>query len=312
MRIFVARASGAIGQPLIAELIRQGHTVTAMSRSAAGAQKLVDLRASVAVVNAFDQLAVEQALRRAQAEVVIDQLTALPKDPSQIATAFPGDRKLRLEGGGNLHRAAQAAGVARYIQQASGFFLKAGRGLADESTPLATDASPGVAASARMYAEIEARLLNSGTMEGIALRYGFFYGPKTWYCEEGAVAEQVRRQAMPIVGQGEGVWSWIHIEDAALATVAALTVPPGIYNVVDDDPSPVSRWLPAFAQWLGAPPPPQISEQQAREAAGEDAVYYGTKLSGASNEKAKRTFGFRPRRLQWLDRSATPARPPSA
>ena len=117
---------------------------------------------------------------------------------------------------------------------------------------------------------------------------------------------------MPIVGQGEGVWSWIHIEDAALATVAALTVPPGIYNVVDDDPSPVSRWLPAFAQWLGAPPPPQISEQQAREAAGEDAVYYGTKLSGASNEKAKRTFGFRPRRLQWLDRSATPARPPSA
>jgi 2-alkyl-3-oxoalkanoate reductase len=270
MRIFVAGASGAIGQPLIAELIRQGHTVTAMSRSAAGAQKLVDLRASVAVVNAFDQLAVEQALRRAQAEVVIDQLTALPKDPSQIATAFPGDRKLRLEGGGNLHRAAQAAGVARYIQQASGFFLKAGRGLADESTPLATDASPGVAASARMYAEIEARLLNSGTMEGIALRYGFFYGPKTWYCEEGAVAEQVRRQAMPIVGQGEGVWSWIHIEDAALATVAALTVPPGIYNVVDDDPSPVSRWLPAFAQWVGAPPPPRISEQQARE----DAVYY--------------------------------------
>jgi nucleoside-diphosphate-sugar epimerase len=205
MRIFVAGASGAIGQPLIAELIRQGHTVTAMSRSAAGAQKLVDLRASVAVVNAFDQLVVEQALRRAQADVVIDQLTALPKDPSQIATAFPGDRKLRLEGGGNLHRAAQAASVARYIQQASGFFLKAGRGLADESTPLATDASPGVAASARMYAEIEARLLNSGTMEGIALRYGFFYGPKTWYCEEGALAEQVRRQAMPIVGQGEGV-----------------------------------------------------------------------------------------------------------
>jgi nucleoside-diphosphate-sugar epimerase len=237
MRIFVTGASGAIGQPLIAELIRQGHTVTAMSRSAAGAQKLVDLRASVAVVNAFDQLAVEQALRRAQAEVVIDQLTALLKDPSQIATAFPGDRKLRLEGGGNLNRAAQAAGVALYIQQASGFFLKAGRGLADESTPLATDASPGV---------------------------------------------------------------------------AALTVPPGIYNVVDDDPSPVSRWLPAFAQWLGAPPPPQISEQQAREAAGEDAVYYGTKLSGASNEKAKRTFGFRPRRLQWLDRSARPARPPSA
>jgi nucleoside-diphosphate-sugar epimerase len=261
----------------------------------------VALGASVAQVSAFDGSAVEQAVRRSQAEVVIDELTALPKDPAQLAAAAAGDRKLRLEGGANLHRAAQAAGVRRYIQQASGFFLKAGSGLADESAPLATDATPGVAASARTYAELESRVLNSGTMEGIALRYGFFYGPNTWYCEEGAAAEQVRRQAMPLIGQGEGVWSWIHIEDAALATVAALTVPAGIYNIVDDDPSPVSRWLPAFARWLGAPPPPQMSEPQAREAAGDDdAVYYGTKLSGASNAKAKRIFGFRPRRLQWL------------
>jgi 2-alkyl-3-oxoalkanoate reductase len=111
-----------------------------------------------------------------------------------------------------------------------------------------------VAASARMYAEIGARLLTSGQMEGVALRYGFFYGPNTWYGEEGAVADQVRHQAMPLIGQGQGVWSWIHTEDAALATVAALTVPAGIYNVVDDDPCPVSRWLPAFARWLGAPP----------------------------------------------------------
>ena len=300
MRVFVAGASGAIGRPLIAELIRQGHTVTGMTRSEAGAQNLAALGASVAQVSAFDGFAVEQAVRRSQAEVVIDELTALPKDPSQLAAASAGDRKLRLEGGGNLHRAAQAAGVRRYIQQASGFFLKAGRGLADESSPLATDATPGVAASARTYAELESRVLNSGTMEGIALRYGFFYGPNTWYAEEGAAAEQVRRQAMPIIGQGEGGWSWIHHEDAALATVAALTVPAGIYNIVDDDPAPVSRWLPAFARWLGAPPPLRISEQQAREAAGEDAVYYGTKLSGASNEKAKRTFGFQPRRLQWL------------
>jgi len=144
--------------------------------------------------------------------------------------------------------------VRRYVQQASGFFLKAAGGLADESAPLATDASPGVAASARMYAEIEARLRNSGKMEGVALRYGFFYGPNTWYGEDGTVVDQVRRRAMPLIGQGQGVWSWIHIEDAALATVAALTAPAGIYNVVDDDPSPVSRWLPAFARWLGAAP----------------------------------------------------------
>src|SRR5262245_54578924 len=145
MKVFVAGASGAIGQPLIAELVRQGHTVTGMCRNEAGVQKLVNMGATVAIVNALDKAAVKQALRRSQAEVVVDELTALAKDPAGYATAFPGDRKLRLEGGSNLHRAAQAAGVRRYIQQASGFFLQADVGLADESAHLATDASAGVA-----------------------------------------------------------------------------------------------------------------------------------------------------------------------
>jgi nucleoside-diphosphate-sugar epimerase len=299
MRIFVAGASGAIGQPLIAELLRQGHMVTGMTRSEAGAQHLTRLGAAVARVNAFDGPAVEDALRQSRAEVVIDQFTSLPKDPSDMAAAAAGDRKLRLEGGGNLHRAARGLGVRRYIQQASGFFHKPGAGLADESEGLAIDASPGVAASARTYAELEARVLNSGEMEGIALRYGFFYGPNTWYSPEGAAADQARRREIPIIGQGEGVWSWIHIDDAARATVAALTAPPGAYNIVDDDPSPVSRWLPEFARWVGAPPPPRIDVD---EAPSEDAVYYGTRLRGASNAKAKRTFPFSPRRLEWLRR----------
>jgi nucleoside-diphosphate-sugar epimerase len=139
-------------------------------------------------------------------------------------------------------------------------------------------------------------------MEGVALRYGFFYGPNTWYSPEGAAADQVRRQEIPIIGAGEGVWSWVHIEDAALATVAALTAPAGVYHIVDDDPSPVSRWLPAFARWAGAPPPPQVTEQQGRQRGGEDAVYYGTKLRGSTNAKAKKTLNFAPRRLLWLDR----------
>src|SRR5262245_35261873 len=190
MNIFVAGASGAIGQPLIAALVRQGHMVTGMSRDKAKTQQLVDMGATVVIVNAFDGAAVEQALRRSQAEIVIDQLTALPHDPAGYAAAFPGDRQLRLEGGGNLHRAAQAAGVRRYIQQASGFFLQADAGLADESARLATDASAGVAASVQMYADIEARLRQLGRMEGIALRYGFFYGPHTWY-------DPVRRRGRP-------------------------------------------------------------------------------------------------------------------
>ena len=300
MRIFIAGASGAIGRPLVAELVRRGHEVTGLSHSESGARHLADLGASAVRASALDAPAVEEALRRSRAEVVIDELTALPGDPSEMAAAAPGDRRLRLEGGGILHRAAGVNGARRYIQQSSGFFLRPGPGLADESEGLAIDASPGVAASARTYTELEARVLNSGAMEGIALRYGFFYGPGTWYCPEGAAADAVRRGETPIIGDGEGVWNFVHIEDAALATVSALTAPPGIYHVVDDDPSPVSLWLPAFARRVGAPPPPRMTEAEAREAVGEDAVYYGTKLRGASNAKAKATFGFRPRRLEWL------------
>ena len=271
-----------------------------MTRSDAGARALADLGAVVARVSAFDATGLEEALRRSRAEVVIDELTALPKSPSEMAEAAPGDRKLRLEGGGNLHRVARACGVRRYVQQASGFFLRPGSGLADESEGLAVDGSPRVAASARTYAELEARVLNAGDMEGVALRYGFFYGPGTWYHPEGAAADLVRRQGVPIIGQGAAVWSWVHIDDAARATVEALTAPPGVYHIVDDNPSPVSVWLPAFARAVGAPPPPVVNEQEARAAAGEDAVYYGTRLRGASNAKAKRAFGFAPRRLEWL------------
>jgi nucleoside-diphosphate-sugar epimerase len=302
MRIFVAGASGAIGRPLIAELIRRGHEVTGMAHSADGARTVADLGAAVAVASAFDPAAVERALRDARAEVVVDQLTSLPKDPSQLAAAAAGDRKLKIEGGGNLHRAALACGVRRYVQQVSGFFHEPGSGLADESSALAIDASPRVAALARTYAELEARVLGARDMEGVALRYGFFYGPGTWYHPDGASADQVRRQEFPVIGDGGAVWSWIQIEDAAIATADVLTAPPGVYDIVDDDPSPVAVWLPAFARFVGAPPPPRISEEQARASGGEDGVYYGTRLRGASNQKAKQTFGFAPRRLEWLDR----------
>jgi len=299
--VFVAGASGAIGRPLVAELVRRGHAVTGMTRSDAGAAALAGLGAAVARVSAFDAPGLERALRESKAEVVIDELTALPRSPADMAAAAEGDRRLRLGGGGNLLSAARAFGARRYIQQASGFFLRPGPGLGDESEGLAVDASPRVAASARTYAELEARLLGAGDIEGVALRYGFYYGPGTWYHPTDAAADQARKRELAVIGAGEGVWSWVHIEDAAVATVEALTAPPGVYHVVDDDPSPVSTWLPAFARAVGAPPPPTVSERGARAAFGEDAVYYGTRLRGASNAKAKRTFGFAPQRLGWLD-----------
>src|SRR5262249_54917655 len=254
MRIFVAGASGAIGQPLVAELVRRGHEVTGLTNSEGGARRLADMGAAVAQASAFDAVAVEQALRNARAEVVIDELTSLPQHPSGMAAAAPGDKKLRIEGGRNLHRAAMACGVRRYIQQASGFFLEPGSGLADESTGLAINASPGVALNARAYAELEARVLNAGEMEGVALRYGFCHGPGPWNHPQGASAEQPRRQESPVIGDGGGVWSWVQIEDAPVATADALPAPPGVYNGVDDDPSPVPVWLPPFARSVGPPP----------------------------------------------------------
>jgi nucleoside-diphosphate-sugar epimerase len=301
MKIFVAGASGAIGRPLIAELVRQGHTVTGLTRSATGAAALTKLGASVAQVDVFDGAALEQSLRACGAEVVIDELTSLPRHPSQLGEYREADRRLRIEGGGQLLRAALACGVRRYLQQSSGFFLEPGAGLGDESVGLAVQASPGVALAAQTYAELEARLL-AANLEAVLLRYGFFYGPGTWYHPEGACAEQARRQEIPIIEEGDGVWSWVHIEDAALATVAALTAPPGIYHLVDDNPSPVSVWLPAFALRVGAPPPPHLSVAEARATLGEDAVYYGTRLRGAANGKAKQLLRFAPRPLDWLSR----------
>ncbi|MBO0777275.1 MAG: NAD(P)-dependent oxidoreductase [Ktedonobacteraceae bacterium] len=205
MRIFVAGATGAIGQPLLAELVRQGHIVTAMTHSETGRQKRRTLGVTVVQVNAFDAPAVTEAIQRSKPELIIDQLTSLPTHPSAFATAFPADGKLRLEGGGNLHRAAEAGGVRRYLQPSSGFFLKTGRGLAEEPEQLALDANPGVAASACMDAALEARVLHALQMEGVALRYGLFYGPHTRDDPQGGAADEVRRPQEPVVDQGQGV-----------------------------------------------------------------------------------------------------------
>ena len=297
MRVFVAGASGAIGlrwsPSLSVRAIRSPESHA--SRMPRAPRKT---GGTILEVDVFDSAAVERAQRESQAEAVIDELMSLPATPGDIPKALPGDRKVRLEGGGNLHRAAKAGGVRRYLQQSSGFFLKSASGLATESDLLAIDADGNVASSATVYQQIEERLFSPRTA-GTALRYGFFYGPGTWYHREGAAADQVRNGEFPIIGDGSGVWSFVHVEDAAAATVAALTAELGIYNVTDSDPLPVSRWLPEFCRWVGAPPPPHVSVEDALAAAGPDAVDYGTKLRGASNEKARKVLNFRPRRLQW-------------
>ena len=263
MKIFVAGGTGAIGRPLIAELLAKGHVPVALTRSPEKAQALVEQGVEPAIADVFDAGAVNAVVSRAQPEIVIEQLTALPKHYTREAmnAAAALNNRLRLEGGANVLAAAQAADVRRYLRQSVAFYAIPGPGLADEDTPLAFDASPAVAAGAREITELEHRLM--GNMEGIALRYGFFYGPGTWFNPDGDVAQQVRQQQFPIVGDGEGVWSWLHIEDAAIATVAAAEQGnPGSYLVANDKPLAVREWLSAFAQWLNAPPPPQVSVEE--------------------------------------------------
>ena len=307
MKFFVAGGTGVIGRPLIAELLARGHRIVALTRSPDQAPGLAERGLEPAIADVFDPDAVKAVLSRVQPEVVIEQLTALPRTytPEAMRAAAPLNTRIRLEGGANVLAAAGAAGVRRYLRQSIAFWAAPGPGLADEQTPLAFDASPAVAADARVVTELEGRLLVSSDIEGIVLRYGFFYGPGTWFNPDGDVAQQVRQQQLPIIGNGEGVWSWLHIEDAAVATVAAAEQGnPGVYLIVNDRPLPVSEWLPAFARSVNAPPPPHMSVKDALKERGADAVYYGTQMRGVSNAKAKRELNFQPRGLEWIVDSA--------
>ena len=303
MKIFVVGGTGAIGRPLIAELLAKGHALVALTRSPEKAQALVKRGIEPAGADVFDPDAVKAVVRRAQPEVVIEQLTALPRTYTResMTAAAALNNRTRLEGGANVLAAARAAGVRRYLRQSVAFLAIPGVGLADEETPLAFEASPAVAAGARELAELERDLLGNPNVEGIVLRYGFFYGPGTWFNPDGDVGQQVRQRQFPIVGNGEGVWSWLHIEDAAIATVvAAEQGNPGIYLIANDQPLAVREWLPAFAQWVNAPTPPWISVEDALKASGADTVYYGTQMRGVSNAKAKRELKFQPRPLEWI------------
>lgn len=305
MKILIAGASGAIGQPLLRLLAPQGYELFGITQSKERAEKIAQLGAQPIVLDVLQRDAVFGAIADLKPDIVIDMLTRLPTEytPESMQRTSEMNAKIRLEGGANLQTAAEMHGAKRYIAQSSGFYYVPGSSLADESLPFAFDAPPGIAASARIYADIEHRVLNSQKIEGIALRFGFFYGPGTWFHPGESIAKQVLQQKYPIIGKGQGVWSFIHIDDAAQAIVAAIQCTPGIYNIVDDHPAAMRDWLPAFARYLGAPPPRTISEEEGLKEKGEGAVYYAHWLRGASNAKAKYVFNFAPRPLDWLTKS---------
>jgi nucleoside-diphosphate-sugar epimerase len=305
MKVLIAGATGAIGRPLIRCLNENHHTVFALARSAESSRAVTELGAEPVTADALDAASVEAAVARVRPDAVINELTSLPRHytAAEMQAAAERDRKIRIEGNTNLLAALREAGVRRYLLQSSAFWYAPGDGLADESAPFAYDASPVVAAGSRRYAELEAAASGTPGIEFVSLRYGFFYGPGTWFHSDGDMGEQVREQRVPVIDAGQGVWSWVHIDDAAAATAAALECAPSAYNIVDSDPTPQRVWLPAFARAVGAPAPPRIADQEALAAFGPDTVYYATRLRGASNEKAKRELNFQPRPLEWVDQS---------
>jgi nucleoside-diphosphate-sugar epimerase len=305
MRVLLAGATGAIGRPLIRGLKQNGHSVFCLVRSAESTRILAEMGVEALIGDALDAASVRAAIAQVRPDAVINELTSLPRHytPAEMKAAAERDSRVRKEGNVNLLAGMRESGVRRYVLQSSGFWYAPGPGLADESSPLAVDASPGVAAGARTYVELESTAFRASEIDCVAMRYGFFYGPGTWYTNAGDMGEQVRRQQVPIIGAGQGVWSFVHIDDAASATVSALECAPGACNIVDDYPSQQCVWLPAFARACGAQEPFQISEPEALATSGADGVYYATRLRGASNTKARNELNFRPRPLEWLEKS---------
>jgi len=223
VKIFIAGATGAIGRPLIKRLMLAGHTTFGMVRSQDSSAALSASGAEPVMADALDAVSVSAAVAKVRPDVIINELTSLPKHytPTDMKGAAERDARVRLEGNKNLIAAAQQTGVGRFLVQSSGFWYAPGESLADESEPFAYGASPAVAAGAQRYAELEAMTLGRSEFEAVALRYGFFYGPSTWFMSDSDMGEQVRQQQVPIIGDGQGVSSWVHIDDAADATVRA-------------------------------------------------------------------------------------------
>ena len=302
MRIFVAGASGALAKQLVPRLVGAGHEVTGMVRSERGAAVAGELGARSVIADALDPEAVGQAVSEAEPEVIVHQLTALSKslDLRKFDRDFAETNRLRTEGTDHLLSAARAAGAQRFVAQSfAGWpFKRVGGPIKTEDDPLDTDPPAQVRATIDALLHLERAVTEATGIEGIVLRYGGFYGPGTSLTlePEGEHVEMIRKRKFPIVGDGGGVWSFVHISDAAEATAIAIErAEPGIYNIVDDAPSPVRQWLPEVAAALGAKPPHRFPRWLGRIMAGEAATVMMTEIRGASNEKAKRELGWTPR-----------------
>jgi nucleoside-diphosphate-sugar epimerase len=311
MKVFVAGATGALGRQLVPQLVARGHEVVGMTRSASKQDGLRALGARPVVADALDPDAVASVVGEAEPEVIVHQLTAL-SGPMSMKDARHPDRsvavamtnRLRTEATDHLLAAGRAVGARRFVAQsiAAFGFARTGGPVQTEADPLDPDPPAALRTGQAAILHLEEAVTTIEWGEGLVLRYGGFYGPGTGIsvAPDAVMAAPIRKRRFPIVGDGGGVWSHVHIEDAAAATAAAVERgQPGIYNVVDDDPAPVREWLPVLASALDAKPPRRVPRWLVRLAAGEAATVMMTDVRGASNAKAKRELGWQLRYPSW-------------
>jgi nucleoside-diphosphate-sugar epimerase len=301
MRVFVAGASGVIGRPLVRQLVAAGHEVTGMTRRQERAEEIRIAGAAAVVCDVFDAEVLREAVVGAAPETVIHALTALPRRYDPKSDYLAATNRIRTEGTRNLVAAAEAAGARRLLGESIAFaYRPQGSWVKDEDEPLFTAAPGRFGVTFEAIAELERQVLGAEGIEGVVLRYGWLYGPGTYYDRGEQQAEEVMKRRLPIVGKGTGTFSFVHVEDAASATVAALKHgAPGAYNVVDDEPAPLREWVPAYAKALGAKPPRHVPVWLARLVAGKDVAASAVGLRGADNAKAKRELGWEPAYPSW-------------
>ncbi|HEY8473576.1 MAG TPA: NAD(P)-dependent oxidoreductase [Natronosporangium sp.] len=305
MKIFIAGASGAIGRQLVPQLVARGHEVVGTTRSAGKAERLRALGAEPVVLDALEPDAVADAVAKAEPEVIVHQLTALagPPDFRHAKRMAAATNRLRTEGTDILLAAGRAAGVRRVVAQSNGAWMaQTGGPPAVETEPIEPNPPADVAEAVAAIRYLESAVTGITWGDGIALRYGGFYGPGTGMelAPDAIMAGLIRRRRFPIVGGGDGVWPLIHITDAASATVAAIERGrPGIYHVTDDDPAPVKEFLPVLAERLGAKPPRRVPAWLVRLVVGGGPVSLMTKARGISNEKIKRELDWTPHYPSW-------------
>jgi nucleoside-diphosphate-sugar epimerase len=305
-KVFVAGASGAIGKRLVPLLVGRGYAVVAMTHNPHNADGQRARGAEPVVADGLDRTAVVTALMRAEPDIVVHEMTGLAGVTSvkRFDDEFALTNLLRTEGTDHLLEGARAAGARRFVAQSFGNWNYERTGTAPKRETDGLDPDP-PAQQRRALAAIrylEAAVGAADGLDGVVLRYGNLYGPGTGFAADGAIVPLLRKRRWPIIGDGTGIWSFVHVDDAAAATVAAVEhAAPGIYNIVDDDPAPVASWLPVLADAVGAKPPRRVPVWLGRLAAGEVGVSMMTQIRGASNAKARRELGWEPWYASWRD-----------